>query len=44
MEAQKILERLNGWNRSSEMIPEDEIPVSLSQEGIGCDCRGCDKD
>jgi hypothetical protein len=44
MEAQNVLERLNGWNEPAKVVPENDLPDSLRHEGTGCDCRGCDKD
>jgi len=39
MEAQNVLERLQGLDCPAEMIPESSLSV-----GSSCDCRGCDKD
>ena len=44
IEAQHVLERLNGWNKPTKVVIEGSLPLLLCQEGTGCDCKGCDSD
>lgn len=44
MKARKFVKGLKGSRKRARMVSEKKLPRRLRQSGIGCDCKGCDKD